>query len=76
METTLMNFTDIMGSERSQTQWVYSLGIHVYEIQKQAKLAYGIRSQSNGYLWRWNDKKDSEGLLGNFLIWVQGKQVY
>lgn len=47
--TTWMDLTNIMLGDRSQTFYVYCV-LHLYKIQKQAKLIYGIR-QNNDYPW-------------------------
>jgi len=30
---------------------VHAVGFHLYKLEKQAKLIYGIKSQYSGYLW-------------------------
>lgn len=43
---------NILLSERSQTQKIYVEQFNLVEVQKKAKLTYGVRSCSGGYPWR------------------------
>lgn len=52
------DFKLIMLSERSQKRKYCMIPFTLYEVHKEAKLIYGVRSQGSSYLWKGGTKKD------------------